>query len=124
MATMAARQMMRSRDVSAARITASRPITADMEYSTATACLWVRPIAKSRWWKWPLSAWKGLCPWEMRRQKAKAVSVRGRARDSMGTKKVNTAWSLKRPMMEAVDNTKPRSWEPTSPMNILAGFML
>ena len=81
-------------------------------------------MASSRWWKCPLSAWKGLCPWEMRRQKAKTVSVSGRARDSMGTKKVKMACILKRPMIEAVASTKPSSWEPTSPIKILAGFML
>ena len=34
------------------------------------------------------------------------------------------AWNLNMPMMETVARMKPRSWEPTSPMKILAGFRL
>ena len=71
--------------------TAERPRMAEITYSVATACFWLRPMSMSRWWMWPRSACMGLWPWAMRRMKAKVVSKMGRPKIRKGTTKVMTA---------------------------------
>lgn len=67
--------------------TADRPRMALMTYSTATACFWLKPMSISRWCTWLRSACMGLCPWAMRRMKAKQVSKMGRPSMRKGTAK-------------------------------------
>ncbi len=67
--------------------TADRPRMALMTYSTATACFWLKPMSISRWCTWLRSACMGLCPWAMRRMKAKQVCEDGQAQHEEGHRK-------------------------------------
>ena len=81
-------------------------------------------MSMSRWWTWLRSACMGLCPWAMRRMKAKQVSKMGRPNRRKGTTKEMRVYILNRPWMDTQASTKPRKVEPVSPMKILAGFRL
>ena len=66
----------------------------------------------------------GLCPFAMRRRKAKQISKIGTPRIRNGTANEIIAYILNRPVTDNVASMKPRNVAPVSPIKILAGFIL
>ena len=108
-------------------IIANIPSVAVSPYKIRTACFCVYPLFISLWCKCPLSALNTAfidLPFIILLIIAKIVSNIGSPNTIIGAISTNAVYVLATPSIDITASENPKKFEPTSPINVLAGLKL